>query len=168
MSDPAERATSEAPRKFSLPVLPDADRMAQLEAKAQAMSQERTSAAGDKEAAPSPQAPDAPVQLTDEQRKAVEEKVITVLKTIYDPEIPINIYELGLIYGVEVTPSGVANITMTLTAPACPVAESLPIEVENRVQAVEQVTHANVNLVWDPPWGMDRMSEAAKLALGLL
>jgi metal-sulfur cluster biosynthetic enzyme len=89
----------------------------------------------------SPSAP-APPQLSEQQRKAIEEQVVKVLKTIYDPEIPISIHELGLIYGVEVTPSGVVNIRMTLTAPACPVAESLPLEVESRVQAIPEVTSA--------------------------
>lgn len=98
----------------------------------------------------------------------LESKVIEVLHTCYDPEIPVDIYELGLIYGVEVTPQGAVNVKMTLTAPSCPVADSLPGEVETKIRAVPGVTDAKVDLVWDPPWCSDRMSEAAKLELGLL
>ena len=85
-----------------------------------------------------------------------------------DPEIPVNIYDLGLIYGVDVTPDGHAAITMTLTTPHCPVAESMPGEVELRVGAVPGVGHAEVNLVWDPPWDPQKMSDEAKLELGML
>ncbi|HEY2930394.1 MAG TPA: SUF system Fe-S cluster assembly protein [Acidobacteriota bacterium] len=100
--------------------------------------------------------------------KEIEEKVIETLKTIYDPEIPVNIYELGLVYNLDVAPMGIVHIRMTLTSPACPVAESLPPEVEAKVRGVPGVTDVSVELVWDPPWGMDKMSEAAKLQLGLL
>jgi FeS assembly SUF system protein len=97
----------------------------------------------------------------------LEEKVVAVLKTCYDPEIPVNIYELGLIYKLDVDPSGKVNIQMTLTSPACPVAGSLPGEVQAKVRAIPGVTEAKVDLVWDPPWDKDRMSEAAMLELGL-
>ena len=100
--------------------------------------------------------------------KEIEGKVIETLKTVYDPEIPINIYELGLVYNVDVAPMGIVHIRMTLTSPACPVAESLPPEVEAKVRSISGVTDVHVELVWDPPWGMDKMSEAAKLQLGLL
>ena len=93
--------------------------------------------------------------------------IVAALKTVYDPEIPVDIYELGLIYGIDVHPSGEVNIKMTLTSPGCPVAGSLPGEVEQKVQAVPGVTAAKVELVWDPPWGMEKMSEAAKLQLGM-
>ncbi|HXG67536.1 MAG TPA: SUF system Fe-S cluster assembly protein [Blastocatellia bacterium] len=99
---------------------------------------------------------------------SIEEQVIETLKGIYDPEIPVNIYDLGLIYGVAVDPSGKVDIKMTLTAPNCPVAGSLPVEVESKVQAVPGVTDVNVELVFDPPWCSDRMSEAAKLQLDLM
>jgi len=98
----------------------------------------------------------------------VYEGVIEALKEIYDPEIPVNIYELGLIYGVDVTTDGHAVVTMTLTTPHCPVAESMPAEVELRVGAVPGVGSAEVNLVWDPPWDPQKMSDEAKLELGML
>jgi FeS assembly SUF system protein len=96
------------------------------------------------------------------------EGVIEALKEIFDPEIPVNIYELGLIYGVDITDDGGVTITMTLTTPHCPVAESMPGEVELRVGAVPGVRDCEVNLVWDPPWDMAKMSDEAKLELGML
>jgi FeS assembly SUF system protein len=93
--------------------------------------------------------------------------IIETLRTCYDPEIPVDIYELGLIYDIDVQPSGEVTIKMTLTAPNCPVAGSLPKEVEDKVRGVAGVTDAKVELVWDPPWCMDKMSEAAKLQLGM-
>jgi FeS assembly SUF system protein len=93
--------------------------------------------------------------------------IIETLKTCYDPEIPVNIYELGLIYGIDVNETGEVFIRMTLTSPACPVAQSLPPEVENKIATVEGVTSAKVEVVWDPPWNMGMMSEAAKLQLGV-
>jgi FeS assembly SUF system protein len=96
------------------------------------------------------------------------EGVITALREIFDPEIPVNIYDLGLIYGVEVSPDGAAVVTMTLTTPHCPVAESMPAEVEMRVAAVPGIRDAEVNLVWDPPWDPQKMSDEAKLELGML
>ena len=98
----------------------------------------------------------------------IRENIIEVLKTCFDPEIPVNIYELGLIYGVSVSPAGEVSLDMTLTSPACPVAGSLPPEVEQKVKAVPGVTAAKVNLVWDPPWKPDMMSEAARLQLGMV
>ncbi|UXC90004.1 SUF system Fe-S cluster assembly protein [Sphingobium sp. RSMS] len=94
--------------------------------------------------------------------------IIDALKEIYDPEIPVNIYDLGLVYGVDVTEDGHAVVTMTLTTPHCPVAESMPGEVELRVGAVPGVGDAQVNLVWDPPWDPQKMSDEAKLELGML
>ena len=99
---------------------------------------------------------------------ALYEAVLDALKEIYDPEIPVNIYDLGLIYGVEVTDDGHAAITMTLTTPHCPVAESMPGEVEMRVSAVPGVAFTDVNLVWDPPWDPAKMSDEARLELGML
>jgi FeS assembly SUF system protein len=97
----------------------------------------------------------------------LEERVIAALCACYDPEIPVNIYELGLIYDLQIDPSGAVSIRMTLTSPACPVAGALPADVQSRVQAVPGVTSAKVELVWDPPWEMSRMSEEARLQLGL-
>jgi FeS assembly SUF system protein len=96
------------------------------------------------------------------------EGVITALRDIYDPEIPVNIYDLGLIYGVEIDDQGHAVVTMTLTTPHCPVAETMPAEVELRVCAVPGVRDAEVNLVWDPAWDPQKMSDDAKLELGML
>ena len=96
------------------------------------------------------------------------EAVVAALKEIYDPEIPVNIYDLGLIYAVEVSDEAAVNVTMTLTTPHCPVAESMPGEVELRVSSVPGVRDAEVNLVWDPPWDMAKMSDEAKLELGML
>jgi FeS assembly SUF system protein len=93
--------------------------------------------------------------------------VIAALKTVYDPEMPVNIYELGLIYGLTVGPGGDVGIRMTLTAPNCPVAGTLPGEVERAVRGVQGVTAVKLELTFDPPWSKDRMSEAAKLALGI-
>jgi FeS assembly SUF system protein len=94
-------------------------------------------------------------------------QVIEVLKTVFDPEIPVNIYELGLIYDVLVDANSSVGIRMTLTAPACPAAQSLPVEVRDKAKSVAGVTDARVEIVWDPPWTKERMSEAAKLQLGL-
>jgi FeS assembly SUF system protein len=94
--------------------------------------------------------------------------VIEALREIYDPEIPVNIYDLGLIYGVEVDEHADATVTMTLTTPHCPVAESMPGEVELRVSSVPGIRDAEVNLVWDPPWGPHKMSDEARLELGML
>ena len=98
----------------------------------------------------------------------MHDAVIEALKEIYDPEIPVNIYDLGLIYGVEVTPDADVVITMTLTTPHCPVAESMPGEVELRASSVPGVRDAEVNLVWDPPWDPAKMSDEARLELGML
>jgi FeS assembly SUF system protein len=99
---------------------------------------------------------------------AVYDAVIEALKEIFDPETPVNVYDLGLIYGVDVTEGGHVVVTMTLTTPHCPVAESMPGEVEMRVMAVPGVGAAEVNLVWDPPWDMAKMTDEARLELGML
>lgn len=99
---------------------------------------------------------------------SIYDGVIAALKDIFDPEIPVNIYDLGLIYGVEVDPEGAVVVTMTLTTPHCPVAESMPGEVELRVGAVPGVRDCEVNLVWDPPWDPAKMSDEARLELGML
>ena len=97
----------------------------------------------------------------------IEEKIVEAIKKVYDPEIPVNIYELGLIYEIDVKKDGLVDITMTLTSPFCPVAGSLPKEVAARASEVEGVTKANVDLVLEPAWSMERMSEEAKLKLTL-
>ena len=98
----------------------------------------------------------------------MEQDIVLTLKNIYDPEIPVNIYDLGLIYGDDVADDGGVAVTMTLTTPHCPVAESMPGEVELRVGAVPGVRDAEVNLVWDPPWDPAKMSDEARLELGML
>ena len=97
----------------------------------------------------------------------IKNKVISEIKKIYDPEIPVNIYELGLIYKIDVDEKNKVNIDMTLTSPNCPVAESLPNEVKENIKKVDGVSDVNLNLVWEPPWDQDKMSEAAKLELNL-
>ena len=100
--------------------------------------------------------------------QAIKTEIIARIKTVYDPEIPVDIWEMGLIYSIDVSPTGEVNVKMTLTAPACPSAEELPGMVETRVASVPGVTKAKVEVVWDPPWDKDKMSEAAKLRLGFL
>ena len=97
----------------------------------------------------------------------LKDKVVEVLKTCYDPEIPVDIYELGLVYGVDVSPENNVDIQMTLTSPMCPVAGSLPPEVENKVKSVEGVGEVKVQVVWEPPWKPEMMTDAAKLKLGM-
>ncbi len=102
------------------------------------------------------------------QQSTLEEQVIEALRGVYDPEIPVNIYDLGLIYALDIDADGVVNIAMTLTAPGCPVAQTFPGTVECAVKCVPGVNDARVELVWDPPWTKERMTEAAKLQLGLI
>ena len=97
----------------------------------------------------------------------IKDKVIEKIKEIYDPEIPVNIYELGLIYKIEVDEKNKVTVDMTLTSPNCPVAESLPNEVKENIMKVEGVSDVVLNLVWEPPWDKDKMSEAAKLELNI-
>ena len=101
-------------------------------------------------------------------KKEIENRVIEVLKTVYDPEIPIDIYELGLIYDVKIDDTAKVEIEMTLTSPSCPVAESLPIEVEDKVKLTKDVTDAKVNITFEPPWDKSMMSEEAMLELGFM
>lgn len=99
---------------------------------------------------------------------SLEADIVEALKSVYDPEIPVNIYDLGLIYKFDIAKDGVVNLEMTLTAPGCPVAETFPGIVEQTVASVEGVSEAHVELVWDPPWTMEMMTEEAKLELGLM
>ena len=119
--------------------------------------------------APAPGAPPAAPSIESDPVKTLELKPLIVeqLSTVFDPEIPVNIYELGLIYDVAVDAKGLAVIQMTLTAPGCPAAITLPAEVQGKVKAIEGVSDARVDLVWEPPWDKDRMSDAAKLQLGI-
>ncbi len=98
----------------------------------------------------------------------LKEKVIACLQTIFDPEIPVSIYELGLIYKIDILPINNVQITMTLTAPSCPAAQDIPIEVDQKVRMIEGVNEVDVSVVWDPPWDKSMMSEAASLELGFM
>lgn len=137
---------------------------------------------GDAEAtAPAESKPDAPVVPPEERERAVppvrkpaatfpstdlERRIVEAMKTVYDPEIPVDIYELGLIYSVDVQEGGAVHVQMTLTTPACPAAGSLPPEVDAKVRAVEGVSDTSLEIVWDPPWQPSMMSEGARLELG--
>lgn len=105
---------------------------------------------------------------TDKELQAIGEKIVEKICQIYDPEIPVNIYELGLIYDVQVSDECDVEIEMTLTSPNCPVAETLPVEVEEKVKVVEEVRNVKVNITFDPPWDKNMMSEEAKLELGMM
>ncbi len=106
--------------------------------------------------------------MTDAELQAIGEKVVDVLRTIYDPEIPVDIYELGLVYDVQVSTDQDVKILMTLTSPNCPVAESLPEEVKEKVRSIDEVNEVELELTFDPPWTKDMMSEEAMLELGFL
>ena len=108
-----------------------------------------------------------PEGASSEQPLSLEEQVTDALRTVYDPEIPVNIYELGLVYDIDIQPGGAVAIRMTLTSPGCPVAGALPIEVESKLRDIPGVTSATVEIVWDPPWNPDMISEAGKLQLGM-
>jgi FeS assembly SUF system protein len=112
-------------------------------------------------------APEPPV-LAATADAGIEEQIVAALRTVFDPEIPVNVYDLGLIYAIEVGAGGAVKIRMTLTAPACPVAGMMPGLVESAVRQVDGVTAVKVDLVWDPPWSKERMSDEARLQLGML
>jgi FeS assembly SUF system protein len=123
---------------------------------------------GDGHSRPAPGADDVSTVVPDSERTDVlKPAIVEAISTVYDPEIPVNIWELGLIYDIVVDAAGVAGIRMTLTAPGCPAAQSLPVEVAEKVRKVPGVADAKVEVVWEPGWTKDRMSEAAKLQLGL-
>ncbi len=111
---------------------------------------------------------DATRKLNTIERSILESEVIEGIRQVYDPEIPVNVYDLGLIYGLAVDEDANVSIKMTLTSPACPVAESLPLEVQNRAEQVSGVKSVNLELVWDPPFSIDRIPEHIRLDLGLL
>lgn len=106
--------------------------------------------------------------MFDLNKQELEDKIINTLKSCYDPEIPVDIFELGLIYEIAIDDSANVNIKMTLTSPACPVAGSLPPEVEDKVKSMPEVNDAKIELVWSPPWDKDMMSEVAKVELGFM
>ncbi len=174
VSNPPQAAsTSNAPSTASAPVesLPvvavptaasatiPAAAAAAIPATASASAADSTPAGGE----PGP----LPSAATPAGHDAIEEGIVEVLKTVFDPEIPVNIYEMGLIYDIAIEPTGEVEIKMTLTSPGCPVAGSLPGEVQTKVERVPGVTAAKIDLVWEPAWDMARMSEAAKLQLGI-
>ena len=106
--------------------------------------------------------------MTEQEVQEIGDKIVGVLKTIYDPEIPVDIYELGLIYDVFVNDENNAKILMTLTSPNCPVAESLPVEIEDKVKSLKEINNAEVEITFDPTWSQEMMSDEAKLELGML
>jgi FeS assembly SUF system protein len=163
--------TNDKPRKLSLNVLPDQEKLSGILARAEASQKSRAesqpSQSEDDMADEGPHVLTAPDDWSAGQ-KSLHAKVIDVLKSVFDPEIPVNIYDLGLVYDIDVTEQGKVLVKMTLTAPACPVADSMPPEIEAQIQAIPECTFAHVLLVWDPPWDRDRMSEAAKLQLGMI
>jgi FeS assembly SUF system protein len=122
--------------------------------------------AGAPPAPPEAAEPSPPLSALGTPAPDLREQVVEVLQSVYDPEIPVNVYDLGLVYGVDVTPEGDVAIRMTLTSPACPVAGTLPPEVEQKVRTVPGVRSAKVEVVWDPPWDRSKLSEAARLQLG--
>src|SRR5258705_268350 len=151
-------SNSDQPR-LSLPVLPHSGKVDQLKLEPIAISPTPSYVAHVNRTKP-------PGQLSPLQQ-ALEERVIDQLKSIFDPEIPLNIYELGLIYDIDIDTENRVHIRMTLTAPACPVAGTLPPQVEAQIESIAQVKSAQVELVWDPQWSRDMLSEAARLQLGL-
>ena len=165
--------SNDAPREQpttskSLPVLPSADSKVEQLRKAEAAAPTTPLAGAAKHCDTTLVSRFADATKTPKQ-KAIEEKVVSALRNVYDPEIPVNIYDLGLIYAIEVDRETCkVHVKMTLTAPGCPVAGELVAQVEGRAESVEEVPSATVELVWDPPWSREMMSEAARLELGML
>src|ERR1051325_7962202 len=147
------------PSKLSLPVLPHSGKVDQMKSAPLAISPTPSYVAHVNRT--------KPTGKLSEAQQALEEKIIEQLRTVFDPEIPLNIYELGLIYDIDIDPENRVHIRMTLTAPGCPVAGSLPPQVEAQVELLPQVKSATVELVWDPPGSRDMLSEAARHQLGL-
>ena len=156
--------TNPDPHKQSLPVLPSSGRVEQLRREMQ--ESPPTVSSLPRSATDPANAPATNANVPPEMR-LLEGKVISAVRQVFDPEIPVNIYELGLIYAIEVQPDHTVNVRMTLTTPACPVAGTLPGEVQRRLEAIPEVKSANVDLTWDPPWDRSMMSEAAMLQLGM-
>lgn len=155
------------PQSVPLPVLPSSGKVEELKRELQGNPTTPSQATDARASAAAPT--DAqPAQPQSPRQREIELKVLGALRTIYDPEIPVNIYDLGLIYEVRVDETDAVYVKMTLTAPACPVAGSLPGEVEAKIESIPEVRTAEVELVWEPPWSKDRMSESAMLDLGFL
>jgi FeS assembly SUF system protein len=159
----SDEQSNTPPQGHPLPVLPNSGKVEQLR-KEQA-------------AAPAPSAKHSDSTLVSRfadstktpKQKAIEEKVVSACRTVYDPEIPVNIYDLGLIYSIDVDPqTSFVRVKMTLTAPGCPVAGELVAQVQRHIEAIDEVPDSVVELVWDPPWSREMMSESARLELGLL
>ena len=119
------------------------------------------------EGAPGPAAPADGFHVEISGSEALTGPIVESIKTVYDPEIPVNVYELGLIYEIHVDEAGKARVVFTLTSPHCPAAQAIPAEIETKVRGIEGVVEAQLDLVWDPPWGPERMSEVAQLTLGI-
>jgi FeS assembly SUF system protein len=154
----------------SLTVLPHSGKIDQMRAEA-GVSASKPLAAPKKERPIQPHVnriSASPVALKSERQLALEREIIRVLMTVYDPEIPVDIYQLGLVYDIDIDEENNVHVRMTLTAPGCPVAGTLPPAVEQKINAIEGVNAATVELVWEPQWTKDMMSEAAQLQLGLL
>lgn len=149
-----------------LPVLPNSGKTEQLRREFQAERQ-TTPMNQTQSSAPASDAPVPTDHLKSIENKLLEGKIIEAIRQVYDPEIPVNIYELGLIYSIDIADDKSVKVRMTLTAPGCPVAGSLPGEVASRIEAIPEVKEADVELVWDPPWDKSMMSEVAQLQLGL-
>lgn len=161
MSDEPHKASENSSEPVHLNVLPSSAKADQLRQKiASDLHAARPHAGSAAEPTTDPFAPP--------EMKLLEGKIIEALRTVYDPEIPVSIYDLGLIYEIKIDPDRAVRVRMTLTAPACPVAGSLPGEVEKRIEAIPEVKSADVELVWEPQWDRSMMSEAALLQLGML
>lgn len=155
--------TTNTPHHIPLTVLPSSGKVEQL--------RQENGADGRRTGAPAPAGSGAQPASSNAQtprQREIEIKVLGVLRTIFDPEIPVNIYDLGLIYEVKVDETDAVRLKMTLTAPACPVAGTLPGEVEAKIESIPEVRSATVELVWEPPWSKDMMSEGAMLDLGFM
>ena len=151
---------------ITLNVLPSSGKVDQLRSEFQ---QERSTTPATAAEPPAPSAPMAPPPMPASiERKLLEGKIIEAIRQVYDPEIPVNVYELGLIYKIDIADDNSVKITMTLTAPGCPVAGSLPAEVGRRVETVPEVKDAEVVLTWEPSWDKSMMSEAAQMQLGFM
>ena len=158
-------ATNHDAHKQSLTVLPSSGKVEQVRREMQE-NPPAVSTAAFRSASDPANAPTTNTNVPPELR-LLEGKVIAAVRQVFDPEIPVNIYELGLIYAIDVQPDHTVNVRMTLTTPACPVAGSLPGEVQRRIESIPEVKSANIDLVWDPPWDRSMMSEAAMLQLGM-
>ncbi len=159
----------EQQKRVSLNVMPDAEKLSKQLERTEQNQQTRSADNNPGNHDSEPPTPDKLLPPADWpiERKLLHGKIVAVLKTIYDPEIPVDIFELGLIYNIDISGDNAAKIRMTLTAPGCPVAGQIVEEVENKVENIPEIKEATVELVWDPPWTRDRMSEAARLHLGL-